>query len=83
MTKGNATVLPPAPVIYNERPKKMSFEDFKVARANMNKAIKARLRGFLVHLSNELMYDELGKPVAMKYRKGRTFVGSAKHLQLV
>jgi hypothetical protein len=49
----------------------------------MNKAIKARLRGFLVHLSNELMYDELGKPVAMKYRKGKTFVGSTKMLQLV
>ena len=83
MTKGNATVLPPAPVIYNERPNKMSFEDFKIARANMTKAIKARLRGFLVHLANELMFDELGKPVAMKYRKGRQFVGSTKTLQLV
>lgn len=82
MSKGNATVLPPAPVIYNERPKNMSMEEFRTARRHMNAAIKARLKGFLVHLSNEVMLDELGKPVAMKFRKGRTFEGSTKNLQL-
>lgn len=79
----NATVLPPAPEIINERPKKMSFEQYKINRAAMNKAIRDRLRGFLVFKSQELILDQQGRPVAKAFKRGHTHVGTTRMLQLV
>lgn len=80
----NATVLPPAPEIINERPKKMSFEAYKAARTAMNKAIKERLqKGFLVFKSQELILDQQGWPVAKAFKRGHTHVGTTRFLQIV
>jgi len=79
----SATVLPPAPEIILERPKKMSMEDFRAARTAMNKAIKSRLRGFLVFKSQELILDQQGRPVAKAFKRGHTHVGTTRYLQLV
>jgi len=79
----SATVLPPAPEIILERPKKMSMEDYRKARTAMNKAIKARLRGFLVFKSQELILDQQGRPVAKAFKRGHTHVGTTRTLQLV
>jgi len=80
----NATVLPPAPDIINERPSKMSFEQYKTARTAMNKAIKQRLqKGFFVFKSQELILDQQGRSVAKLFKRGRTHVGTTRALQLV
>ena len=79
----NATVLPPAPEIINERPKKMTFEEYKKASTAMNKAIKQRLQGFLVFESQTLILDKQGRPVAKAFKRGHTHVGTTRFLQLV
>lgn len=79
-----ATVLPPAPMPVNERPDNMSFEDYKKLRKETNKAIRDRVKkGFLVFLSNEVLLNDRNQPIGMKYRTGKTLVGSTKMLQLV
>ncbi len=80
----NATVLPPAPAPVTERPESMSFEDYKNLRRETNKAIKERVKhGFLAFLSNEILLDAQNRPIGMKYRYGKTFVGNTRFLQLV
>lgn len=80
----NATVLPPAPEIINERPKKMTMKAYRAARTAMNKAIKARLqKGFLVFKSQELILDQQGRPVAKAFKRGHTHVGTTRFLQIV
>lgn len=79
-----ATVLPQAPAPVNERPDGMSFEDYKKLRKETNKTIRDRVKkGFLVFLSNEILLDAQNRPVGMKYRYGKTFVGNTRFLQLV
>lgn len=80
----NATVLPPAPAPVTERPESMSFEDYKNLRRETNKAIKERVKhGFLAFLSNEILMNENSHPFGMRYRRGLTFNGSTKMLQIV
>jgi hypothetical protein len=80
----STTVLPPAVNPFNERPTTMSIEDYKAQRKLANKSIRSRLqRGILCFLSNEILFDELGHPVGMKWKKGKTFEGSVKFLQMV
>lgn len=78
------TILPAAPTPITKRPKDMLFEEYRELRAKVNKQIKKRLQqGFLVHLSNELMLDAKGRPVAMRFGTGKTLVGSTKFLPVI
>ena len=80
----NRTILPEAPNPITKRPEKMPFEEYKTLRAKVNKLIRLRLqKGFLVHLSNELMLDAKGRPVAMRYGKGLTRIGSTADLSII
>jgi hypothetical protein len=79
----SSTILPPAPDIVNERGPKQNFEAYKADRKASNKAIRERLKGFLVHLSNEMLFDEQRRPIALRFKRGKTFTGSTAFLQLV
>jgi len=80
----DSTVMPKAPNPVNERPSTQTMKEYREERRSYKQAIKDRLQqGCLVFLSQEILFDELGKPVAMRYKKGKTFVGSTRTLQLV
>lgn len=41
--------------ILTARPKKMSYEEYRAERTRQNKRLKARLKGFLVYKSSEIV----------------------------
>ena len=41
--------------ILTARPKKMSYEEYRAKRTGQNKRLKARLKGFLVYKSSEIV----------------------------
>jgi hypothetical protein len=84
MKHRNATVLPTAPNPINERPDNMSMSDYRELRKETNRTLKNRIRrGFLVHLAQEFLLDDRGQIVGTKFRKGQTFVGDTKFLQVI
>ena len=75
--------LPAAPDPVNARPEGMSYEEYRTLRKETNNAIKNRLKkGFTVFVSNEILFDSAGRPVGLKYQRGRTFVGSTCELNV-
>ena len=69
MARKKATFTPPQVFtvrrfgeIMNERPAKMSFEEYKALRREQTKRLKARLRGFMVWKSKAtVQFDKDGK----------------------
>lgn len=81
-----ATVLPPAPDIIVDRPEGMDYEEYRKLRKESNQKIKDRLKtGFMVHLSNEILFDERQppRPIGLRYHRGISFEGSTKMLQVI
>lgn len=82
----NQAILPPAPEIITARPEGMSDMEYKLARKESRRKITKRLKnGFLVWLSNEVLFDDHQppRPIGMRYLKGLTFVGDTDNLQPV